>query len=143
MTKKRPVDVLLVEDEPADADLMREILKDHGDVQLHVVEDGAQALSYLRKEDGYADTKRPHLVFLDLNLPGENGRDILKAIKTDEALRDIPLVVLSTSDDRRDINDCYQLGANSYVTKPTMFTDFSRVMKAIEDFWLDAAKLPG
>jgi chemotaxis family two-component system response regulator Rcp1 len=139
----RPVEVLLVEDNPADVRLTREALEE-GKVRnhLHVAPDGAAALEFLRREGIYADAPRPDLILLDLNLPRMNGREVLTAIKEDESLRRIPVVVLTTSEDEEDVLRSYELHANCYVTKPVGLDQFLAVVRQIDSFWLEVVKLP-
>ena len=142
-TTGRPVQILLVEDNPGDIRLTIEALNE-GKVtnSLHVARDGAEALAFLRREGAYADTPRPDVILLDLNLPRMDGRDVLAAVKVDENLRRIPVVVLTTSEAEQDILKAYNLNANCYVTKPLDLDQFIRVIKTIEDFWLTIVKLP-
>ena len=137
------INILLVEDNPGDVDLTIEALED-GKVltQLNVVEDGDQALAFLRREGEYASVVRPDLILLDLNLPGKNGRQVLAEIKDDEDLRAIPVVVLTTSEAEQDIISSYNLHANCYITKPVDLDQFIKVVKSIEDFWFTVVKLP-
>lgn len=139
----KPVEILLVEDNPGDIRLTQEAFKD-GKVlnKLHVVEDGMEALAFLHREGKYADAHRPGLILLDLNLPKKDGRDILADIKTDEDLKRIPVVILTTSHSEEDIIKSYDLNANCYITKPVEFDKFVGVVKSIEDFWLAIVKLP-
>ncbi|MES0337878.1 MAG: response regulator [Candidatus Magnetobacterium sp. LHC-1] len=133
----------MVEDDPADIDLMREGL--HGAkvyVNLHVVMDGVEAMAFLRKEGAYGAALQPDLILLDLNLPKKDGRDVLREIKSDEKLKKIPVIILTTSDAETDILRSYNLGANSYVTKPVGFEKFVKVVNTIEDFWFTVVKLP-
>jgi CheY-like chemotaxis protein len=140
---ERPIDILLVEDNPGDARLTIEALKD-AKVRnhLHHVSDGAAALAFLRRSPPHANAPRPDLILLDLNLPRKDGREVLAEIKADEALRRIPVVVLTTSQAEEDILRAYNLNANCYVTKPVDLEQFLRVIKAIEEFWLEVVKLP-
>ena len=142
-TSIRPVDILLVEDSPSDADLTEEALSD-GKVlnQLHWVADGVEALAFLRRQGKYADVPRPDLILLDLNLPKKDGREVLAEIKADASLKLIPVVVLTTSAAERDILKTYELNANCYVTKPIDLEQFISVVKLIEEFWLALVKLP-
>ncbi len=137
------VEILLVEDNPGDVRLTREALKD-AKVRNHlsVVEDGDQAMQFLRGEGTYADAPHPDLVLLDLNLPGKDGRAVLAEIKRDEKLRRVPVVVLTTSRSEEDILRAYNLNANCYVTKPVDFEQFLHVVRSIEDFWVEIVKLP-
>ncbi len=142
-TPLRPVEILLVEDSPSDADLTEEALSD-GKVfnNLHWVEDGVEALAFLRRQGKYANAPRPDLILLDLNLPKKDGREVLAQIKADPSLRLIPVVVLTTSAAERDILKTYELNANCYVTKPLDLEQFISVVKLIEMFWLAVVKLP-
>jgi two-component system, chemotaxis family, response regulator Rcp1 len=139
----RPVEILLVEDNPGDVRLTREAL-DEGKVRnnLNVVGDGIEALAYLRREDKYATATRPDLVLLDLNLPRKDGREVLEEIKSDPVLRNIPVVILSSSPAEQDIIRAYNLHANCYVTKPVDLDQFITVVKSIENFWFTIVKLP-
>jgi two-component system response regulator len=135
-----PIDILLVEDNPADVRLAQEAFKDARVAnRLHVARDGVEALSMLR--DATGAVPRPDLILLDLNLPRKDGREVLQDIKQDEALRHIPVVVLSTSQSEHDIARSYRLGANAFVTKPVDIDRFFQVIRSIEQFWLDAARL--
>ncbi len=137
------VDILLVEDNPGDARLLREALAEAKiRNRLHVVADGAEALAYLRRQDTFAAAVRPDLILLDLNLPGKDGREVLAEIKRDEDLRRIPVVILTTSQAEADVARAYDLHANAYVTKPLHIEQFITVVKSIEDFWLTIVKLP-
>ena len=139
----RPIEILLVEDNPGDARLAVEALK-YAKVsnKIHVVEDGVEAMAYLRREGKYADVVRPDLILLDLNLPKKNGREVLVEIKADEGLKRIPVVILTVSQDEQDILETYENHANCYITKPVDLAQFMEVVKAIEIFWLTTAKLP-
>ncbi|HET9271738.1 MAG TPA: response regulator [Vicinamibacterales bacterium] len=135
-----PIDILLVEDNPADVRLAQEAFKDARVAnRLHVARDGVEALSMLR--DATGAVPRPDLILLDLNLPRKDGREVLQDIKQDEALRHIPVVVLSTSQSEQDIARSYRLGANAFVTKPVDIDRFFQVIRSLEQFWLDAARL--
>jgi len=138
-----PVDILLVEDNPGDARLMKEALAEAKiRNRLHLVADGVEALAYLRRQDPFAGAGRPDLILLDLNLPGKDGREVLAEIKGDRDLRRIPVVILTTSRTESDIARAYDLHANAYVTKPLDIEQFITVVKSIEDFWLTTVKLP-
>jgi len=139
----RPVEILLVEDNPGDVRLTEEALKE-GKVlnNIHLANDGVEAVSFLQKEGKYTDAVRPDLILLDLNLPKKDGREVLMEIKKDEALRRIPVVVLTTSMAEEDIIRTYDYHANCYITKPVDFDQFIKVVKSIEDFWLSVVKLP-
>ncbi len=140
----RPVRILLVEDNRADVRLTQEALRESTvPSELHVARDGEEALQFLRREASYADRPRPDLVLLDLNMPKKDGREVLAEVKGDPDLRRIPVVVLTTSTARRDIETSYDLHANSYVAKPLDFDAFSTVVRAIEDFWFSGVvRLP-
>jgi CheY-like chemotaxis protein len=138
-----PVEILLVEDSPGDIRLTQEALR-AAKVKnnLHVVVDGMEATSFLRREGRHAGAPRPDLILLDLNLPKKNGQEVLADIKLDPQLRTIPVVILTTSVDEEDILRSYQLHANCYITKPVDLDQFLRVIKAIDNFWLTIVKLP-
>jgi len=139
----RDIEILLVEDNPADVQLTIEALKDAKlNNHLSVAEDGVEATAFLRREGKYANAPRPDLILLDLNMPRKNGREVLKDIKSDEDLKTIPVVILTTSEAEQDIVKSYRLNANCYVTKPVDFFQFMKVVKAIEDFWMCIVKLP-
>ena len=137
------IDVLLVEDDPGDVLLIREAFADNKvRNRLHTVSDGVEALQFLRHEGEYADAPQPDLVLLDLNLPRKDGREVLAEVKEDEALRSIPVVVLTTSKAEEDILRSYDLHANAYVTKPVDFEAFIDVVRQIDDFFVSVVKLP-
>ena len=137
------VEILLVEDNPADARLTREVFEG-GRLATHinVVQDGDEALAFLRREGRYADSPRPKLVLLDLNLPRKDGREVLQELKSDPSLSRIPVIVLTTSAAEADILHAYDLQANCFITKPLDLDEFFDVVRAIEDFWLTTARLP-
>jgi CheY-like chemotaxis protein len=141
--RSRPVEILLVEDNLGDARLTQEALKE-GKIRnnLHHAKDGVEALAFLRREGGYASAPTPDIVLLDLNLPKKDGRQVLAEMKADEALKTIPVVVLTTSEAEQDILRSYELHANCYVTKPVDLEKFISIVRAIEDFWLAVVKLP-
>lgn len=137
------IEVLLVEDDPGDVLMTREAFQDYKvRNQLHVVNDGVEAMAFLRREGRYADRPRPDLVLLDLNLPRMDGRQVLEAIKTDPALASIPVVVLTTSENDDDVTQSYSLHANAYVTKPVDFTRFIEVVRHIDNFFVSVVRLP-
>ncbi len=137
------IEILLVEDSPSDIDLTREALEDtRVRNRLSVVTDGVEALAFLRNEGKYADVPHPDLILLDLNLPKKSGREVLAEIKSDPALRRIPVVVLSTSGAEKDILESYDLHANCYVRKPVDLDAFIEVVRSIDSFWLAIVKLP-
>ncbi|OLF10239.1 two-component system response regulator [Actinophytocola xinjiangensis] len=137
------VDVLLVEDDDGDVLMTREAFEHHKiRNNLHVVNDGEQALQFLRREGEFADAPRPGLILLDLNLPRRDGREVLAELKNDPALRLIPVVVLTTSEAEEDIVRSYALHANAYVSKPVDFERFIEVIRQIDDFFVTVVKLP-
>jgi CheY-like chemotaxis protein len=140
---ERPIEVLLVEDDPGDVMMTREAFQDYKlHNQLHVVSDGAEAMAFLRQEGEYAGRPRPDLVLLDLNLPRMDGRQVLEAIKSDPELASIPVVVLTTSENEDDVLRSYSLHANAYVTKPVDFARFIEVIRQIDDFFVTVVRLP-
>jgi two-component system, chemotaxis family, response regulator Rcp1 len=139
----KPIEVLLVEDSPDDACLTIEALKD-GKVRNHVshVEDGEEAMAFLRQKGCHEAAPRPDLIFLDLNLPKKSGREVLEEIKQDPELRRIPVIIMTTVDDRDEIREAYNRHANCYVNKPVDLDEFIGVVRSIENFWLTIVKLP-
>jgi len=142
-TTGRPIEILLVEDNPGDVRLIVEALGD-GKVQnkLHIAKDGMEATAFLHREGEYADALYPDLILLDLNLPKKDGSEVLAEIKEDPALKHIPVVILTSSQEGEDIVKTYNLHANCYVTKPIDLEQFIMVVKSISDFWLTIVKLP-
>ena len=139
----KPVEILLVEDNEGDVGLVEEVFEDEKIRNiLHVAEDGEEAMLFLNKEKPFANAPTPDIILLDLNLPQKDGREVLEEIKTDDKLKRIPVVVLTTSKAEEDIVRSYDLHANSYITKPVDFDQFIRVIKSIEDFWLEVVRLP-
>jgi CheY-like chemotaxis protein len=136
-------DILLVEDNPGDARLAQEALKEgRMTTRLQVVVDGVEAMAYLRREGGFANSPRPNLVLLDLNLPRKDGRQVLAEMKADADLRRIPVVVLTTSQAEQDILRSYDLHANCYITKPVDLDRFISVVRSIEEYWCSVVTLP-
>ena len=141
--KGKPIEILLVEDSPGDARLTAEVMKDSKiSNTLHVVEDGVEAMAFLRREGRFAGMARPDLMLLDLNLPRKDGREVLAEVKQDDDLRRIPVVILTTSRAEQDILKTYDLHANAYICKPVDLDQFINVVRTIEDFWLTIVKLP-
>ena len=139
----RPVQVLLVEDNPGDADLTCETFETSRlSLEIHVVSDGAEALDYLLKRRSHVNATTPSLVLLDLNLPKIGGREVLAEMRQHDELRMVPVVVLTSSDAERDIVESYRLGANCYVTKPVDLQAFQGIVRAIEGFWFNVVRLP-
>jgi len=140
---KRPLRILLVEDNPGDVRLIREAFREaHLAYEVQVAEDGVLALEALRGNGNGVAPTRPDLILLDLNLPRKDGRDVLVEVKADPVLRRIPVIVLTTSEAQQDIAGAYDLQANCYVTKPIDFARFMGVVRSIESFWLQTVKLP-
>ena len=140
----KAIEILLVEDNPADIKLTQVALKKTKiSNNINVVRDGDEALSYLRKQGEHADAARPDLILLDLNLPRKSGHETLLEIKSDERLKSIPVVILTSSDDERDISKTYSNHANSFITKPVDLAGFVEVVASIENFWFTIVTLPG
>jgi len=138
-----PAEILLIEDSPSDVIMTREALASAKVLNnLHVVEDGVEAIQYLRRKNEHATAPRPHLVLLDLNLPRKNGLEVLAEIKADPSLKSIPVVVLTTSKAEEDVLRSYGLHANCYVAKPVDFINFAAVIRSIEKFWFTVVTLP-
>ena len=139
----KPVEILMVEDNPGDIRLTMEAIREsklHNN--LHVVKDGIEALAYLRQEGDYADLPRPDLILLDLNLPKKDGREVLREIKMDKEIGRIPVVILTTSQAEEDVLKTYDLHANCFITKPVDLEQFIKVVQSIEFFWLTIVRLP-
>ncbi len=138
-----PVNILLVEDSASDVRLTQEAFKDARIAnQLHVARDGEQAMGFLRREGEYAGRARPDLVVLDLNLPRKDGREVLSEIKGDEQLRQIPVIILTTSASERDVVESYDNRVNCFLTKPIDFEQFIGVVRSMEHFWISVVRLP-
>lgn len=141
---RRSIDILLVEDDPGDVLITREALEQtQVTTTLTSVDDGVQAMAYLRREGAFVDAPRPDLILLDLNLPRRDGREVLADVKGDPDLRRIPVVVLTTSQAEEDIVRSYDLHANAYVSKPVDFATFVEVVKQVDSFFATVAELPG
>jgi chemotaxis family two-component system response regulator Rcp1 len=139
----RPVEILLVEDNPGDVRLTLEALREAKIYnRVHIVDDGEKAIAFLRRQGEYANAPNPDLILLDLNLPKKDGREVLAEIKADEKIKRIPVVILTTSKAEQDILRSYDLQANCYVAKPVDLDQFIAVIKSIGDFWLAIVKLP-
>jgi two-component system, chemotaxis family, response regulator Rcp1 len=137
-------EILLVEDNPGDVLLTQEAFRE-GRLAHHlsIVEDGEQAIRFLRREGAYSQAPKPDVILLDLNLPRKDGRELLAEIKEDPNLRFIPIVVLTTSEAEQDVWKAYKLHANCYLTKPVDLDDFIRKIRSFEEFWLTVVRLPG
>ncbi len=139
----KPINILIVEDNPGDARLIKEVLNE-GKIlnDLHIVKDGVEAMEFLHKRGEYAKAPRPDLIILDLNLPKKDGREVLAEVKSDQHLKSIPIVIMTTSNAEEDILKSYNLHANCYITKPLDFHQFVKVVESIENFWFSMVKLP-
>lgn len=137
------IDILMVEDNPGDARLTEEALKESKVVNnLHHVRDGVEAMEFLLKEGSYSNAPTPDIILLDLNLPRKDGRQVLAELKAIPRLKNIPVVVLTTSEAEQDIVKSYELHANCYITKPVDLDKFVEIVHGIENFWLSIVKLP-
>jgi CheY-like chemotaxis protein len=143
MSRGKPLHILVIEDNPGDVRLIEEALKE-GVVGHHVsrAADGFEALKFLRREGAYASAQRPDLILLDLNLPGIDGRELLREIKASPTLKRVPVIVLSSSKADEDILKTYELNANAYVTKPVQVEEFLHTIRSLEEFWTTVARLP-
>ncbi len=140
----KPIDILVVEDNPGDARLIREVLNGNKIYcRMHIAKDGVEAMNFLYKKENFIGSPRPDLIFLDLNLPKKDGREVLAEIKNDDGLKQIPVVIMTTSQAEEDIFKSYSLHANCYVTKPLDLDQFVKVVKSLEEFWFSIVKLPG
>lgn len=133
-------EILLVEDNTGDVRLTTEAFSEiNAKVHIHHVGDGAKALEYLRE---MKDKTLPDLILLDLNLPKIDGREVLKQVKSNDKIKHVPLLILTTSQASTDIQQCYQLGANAYINKPVDFNEFLATIRVIDEFWIRRAKMP-
>jgi CheY-like chemotaxis protein len=141
--RSSPIQILLVEDNPGDVDLTKAALRRSKlAIDLAVARDGVEAMSFLNKEGEFSDAPHPDLILLDLNLPRKNGREVLDEIKIDPLLRQIPVVVLTSSKAEEDVAATYDLHANCYISKPVDLEQFIQIVKSIEDFWFTIVRLP-
>jgi chemotaxis family two-component system response regulator Rcp1 len=138
----RSTEILYVEDNPADVELMQDVLTDYPALTIRTVVDGGEALDYLHRSGAYTEANRPDLILLDLSLPGVDGCGVLALVKGDDHLRTIPVIVLSGSRLEEDLIRAYELGANAYVTKPSRLNQLRDVVRAIYEFWCGAAAIP-
>lgn len=138
-----PIEILLVEDNPGDVCLIKELFK-NAKVKNHinVAKDGEEALKMLRQENEFTKVHLPDFILLDLNLPKKNGKEVLKEMRADVRFKYIPVVVLTSSSSEEDINESYQSGANSFITKPNNLDQFTKVVNSIHEFWLSTVKCP-
>ena len=137
------LEVLMVEDDPADAELTQELLGETDLlVNFNIVNDGVKAVSYLRREGDYAKSTLPDLILLDLNLPRKDGREVLQEIKSDQSLKHIPVIILTTSDAEDDIVKSYKLGASAFITKPVGLKQYAKIVHSIENFWFKVVRFP-
>jgi len=135
--------IVLAEDDAATCKLVEMAIEDIGSpVEFNTVQDGQELLEFLRREGAHGGAKRPHLVLLDLNMPRKNGFEALSEIREDDALKDLPVVILTTSDSRQDIKRCYRMGASSFVTKPTGFAALRELFLSLEHYWFDTVTVP-
>lgn len=140
MSKK--LEILLVEDSPSDVRLIREALRGTAiEIKMAVMKDGVEAMDYLHRSQQGVEI-RPDLILLDLNLPRKNGREVLAEVKSSAGLRQIPVLVMTSSHADQDIADAYSLNANCYITKPFDLNEYLEVVRAIESFWFLTATLP-
>jgi len=139
----KPVEILLVEDNEGDVGLIEEVFEEAKiRNNIHVAEDGEEAILFLHGEGKFSGSPRPDIILLDLNLPKKDGREVLKEIKEDNNLKNIPVVILTTSNAEKDILRAYDLHANAYITKPLDFDQFIKAVGSIENFWLEIVNLP-
>ena len=140
---KKPIKILLIEDNPGDIRLTIEAFKDSKfDNILEVAEDGIEAINFLRKKGKYKDKSLPDIIILDLNLPRKDGREVLAEIKEDKLLKHIPVIIFTTSKAEIDLIRTYDLHANCYISKPLNMTQFTKIVKSIENFWFSIVSLP-
>ena len=141
--RTRPIEMLMIEDNPDDVELTIEALKDtQARINVSAAGNGVEAMEFLRRQGRFADAPRPDLILLDLNLPRRDGREVLRDIKTDPQLRHIPVMILTTSSDEDDVLNAYRSYVNCYITKPVDFDQYMEVIQAIELFWLRITRLP-
>jgi len=144
---RKPIDILLAEDDEDDYLLISEALKESRLAnKMHWVKDGEELMDYLHRRGNFADPERspfPGIILLDLNMPRKDGREALKEIKTDPALRKIPIIIMTTSKAEEDILRSYDLGVNSFIRKPVQFEDFVEMVKVLGRYWFEIVELPG
>ena len=141
--KNKPIEILMIEDNPGDISLTTAAFSESKlNINLNTVFTGEEALYYLRKEGKYNNSKRPDLIILDLNLPGKHGQEVLREIKKDQRFIGIPVVILTSSSDEEDVLKSYKFHANCYIIKPFDFEKFIKIVKSIENFWINVVKRP-
>lgn len=140
---KKIVEVLLVEDNPADVRLIIEVLKDYTiEKNITVIKDGEKVNDYLLKKNEFFDKKKPDIILLDINIPKKDGFEVLKEIKASKEFKNIPVIIITSSDSEENVKKAYKLGANCYIVKPIKLDEYIRVIRGIEEFWLNIVKLP-
>lgn len=143
MNSPNPINILLIEDNSDETSLISKIIKNNEwNINFNIVKDGMEAIDYLNKEGKYNNCVTPSLILLDLNLPKKSGREVLKELKQDEILKCVPIIVLTDSDDKKDIIESYDHHANAYITKPADFDMFEKYMLIFKNFWFNSVKLP-
>ncbi|MEO5336919.1 MAG: response regulator [Magnetospirillum sp. WYHS-4] len=144
MRRRNLIEVLLVEDNPGDASVVRAVFGEAKSLnRVHHAENGLDAVRFLRKDAPYQGVPTPHLILLDLSLPGMDGRDVLAEIKRDASLRGIPVMILTSSRTQQDILRCHEEHANCFISKPEQAEDLARAVRTAAQFWLDVVTLPG
>lgn len=139
----RPIEILLVDDDEGDIKLTRRALeKDKLRINIHVARDGAEAMSFLKKEGAHAASPKPDMILLDLNMPRKDGRQTLGEIKSNDDLKDIPIIILTTSASHEDVVKSYKDGCNCFVTKPVDLKQFTKIIQTLKEFWFAVVKLP-
>jgi chemotaxis family two-component system response regulator Rcp1 len=143
LSTSRPIIILMVEDNPTDVLVTKEgLLSAKMLSTLHVADDGIEAMDFLHQQGKYADAPRPDLILLDLNMPRKNGHEVLSELKADDKLKNIPVVILTTSKAEEDISKAYKHHANCYITKPVDFDSFTKIVQTIQAFWFSVVTLP-
>lgn len=143
MPNKIPIELLLIDDDQSDIYLAKRALKKcETPVQMQIARHGEEALSLLRREEPHAEARRPDLIFLDLNMPRMSGHEFLERVKGDDELKSIPIIVMSMSESKVDIEESYRLQASAYISKPIELEPFTRVIRSIEDHWFHVVRLP-
>lgn len=141
--KREPVEILLAEDNPNDVEMTKRAF-DKGKFlnNIHVAEDGVEAMAFLRQEGEYADKPRPDIILLDLEMPRKDGKEVLAELETDPDLSHIPVIVLTSSEAEQDVIESYKHNANAYMTKPVGYKEFQNIIRQIESFWFEVVKFP-